>query len=318
MVPTILMITNPICVVIGVIFWERRFSYLDEAMTLKHLGESFEVTTFDELSKLTHDQKSFAAAVLAKDVDWVSDAVYGHKIDPKKLNLVMSSKASTRAMLVFYFDDKFKLIKMKSGCCALTPTGYVILGHVLDFPTVGTVMVLVINGMIYRAVVENLPAVDAAHNTRESIYYSSTLDGAYEAAGNSFGNGMEAGAYLSKPFVGVVSQMTQKGKNNACGFSWYSHNSGELSTSGNSGTAYRTPTQELGLHHGKNGNVALAIVPSGNHPRSIKLEAMNEVKDPLLQAYIEQLSRPHVNAVKGVLNATQSAPEVKVNDFGSL
>lgn len=64
---------------------------------MKHLGESFEVTSFDELSKLTHDQKSFAAAVLAKDVDWVSDAVYGHKIDPKKLNLVMSSKASTRA-----------------------------------------------------------------------------------------------------------------------------------------------------------------------------------------------------------------------------
>lgn len=96
-IPTILMITNPICVVIGVIFWERRFSYLDEVTSLKHLGESFEVTSFDELSKLTHDQKSFAAAVLAKDVDWVSDAVYGHKIDPKKLNLVMSSKASTRA-----------------------------------------------------------------------------------------------------------------------------------------------------------------------------------------------------------------------------
>ncbi len=102
-IPTILLVTNPICVTFGVIFWELRFSYLDELTPLKQLGESFEVKTLDELSRMTHDQKSFAAAVLTQDVQWVSDAVFGSNLDPKKLNLIAASRACTRGMLTFLF-----------------------------------------------------------------------------------------------------------------------------------------------------------------------------------------------------------------------
>ena len=126
---------------------------------------------------------------------------------------------------------------MRSGCCTTTPAGFLILGHVIDFPTVGTTLVMVINGQIYRAIVENCPVSDTSAGSKESIYYASANDTPYDGSGNAMGNSVEAGAFLSRPFVGILNQYGTKYKNTAAGIMWYSHNQRETSTPGNSGTA---------------------------------------------------------------------------------
>lgn len=64
-------------------------------------------------------------------------------------------------------------------------------------------------------------------------------------------------------------------------------------------------------------SVGYVVVPCGTHPRSIKLERLHTVKNPLLAAYIDDLTRPSSNAVKGASQA-QKAARVEVTDLFDL
>lgn len=178
------------------------------------------------------------------------------------------------------------------------------------------IMVLVINGLIYKAEVVNRPPSDTSTGAKESIYFASTSKGGYDAGNNNFPNGVEAGAYLTKPYVGLMTAMNVKGNNyKTVGFTWFSHPGGTNSSEGNSVSAYKTAGNETALHHGSSGSVGYVVVPYGTHPRSIKLERLHTVKNPLLAPYMDDLTRPSTNAVKGAAQA-QKAARVEVTDLG--
>ena len=63
--------------------------------------------------------------------------------------------------MAFYLDTESKVTKMKTGCCTSTTNGDLFLGHVRDFPAVNDILVLVINGSIYKGTVLHCPVSDA-------------------------------------------------------------------------------------------------------------------------------------------------------------